>query len=156
MKRYFGSSLAAITVLLAAGAVALPADAARAVSAFAGGRSFDPASMGCFVEAWGGIKNICAGTKSYEVSLPVDSPGLKTVFAYVQASSADSNVKCRAIAVGTNGTFASGTGFKELAWFGAGFQKLTLTGANVPSWGSLYLYCEVEPGGKISHVVFDQ
>jgi hypothetical protein len=149
MTRFYKSSFAAITVLLASGAVALPAFA-RSVPAYAGGRSADPADASCFLESWGAARNNCATTKSYTMSLPVDSAGNHSVTVFAKGADASSNVGCRAIGMGPTGQTWGG-GFVYLPSFPA-VQPIFLAPAFVPDGGALYVYCVVDPGGQINSV----
>lgn len=152
MNRLFKNSFLAITVLLMTGAVALPA-AARSVTAYAGGRSFYEADAACFSVITGGVTNTCGSMKKYEISLPVDSPGYKTVLVNAYGTSASNDVSCQAIAVSSSLSWG-GSPQLSLPSFGS-TQTITLSGANVLYAGSLYLYCEVDPGGRINSVNFD-
>jgi hypothetical protein len=152
MKRNFKASFIAATVVLATGAVALPAFA-RSVVAYAGGRSAFPGDASCFAEDWGGAKNNCATMKSYEISLPVDSPGSKNVWVNAYGASASNNVGCAAI--GIDWAISTHWGGTKVYLPSFGSSATIVTGAYVPSGGSLYLYCAVDPGGRINSVNFD-
>ena len=154
MKSIHKNLFVAAAILLTTGAVAVPA-LARGVSAYAGGRSAYPADANCFTEQWGAAVNTCSTTKSYVISLPVDSPGYKDVWVAAYGPSATSDVSCKAIAESADLTTTWQSGYVNLPAYGTPQTISILDQAYIPGAGVLWVRCQVAPGARIHSVSFE-
>jgi hypothetical protein len=134
-------SLAAIVV--AAFGLGLASSAgARSTVAWAG--SSNPlVDVNCFTESYGTVtaeNSSCGPTLVWEIALPVDTTGTKTVTANVTPGTS-SSMSCIAYSVNQSGTEFASSG-QIYATGGAGVsQNVNMTVLSVPSAGSLFTAC---------------
>jgi hypothetical protein len=127
-------------------AVALPQTVlARGQSAFLG----VPASSQeapCWSHSNGTVTNTCTQTKSWCIPAVVERDGAFAGWVYAKANSSASNVSCQAVAINSAGVIAAQTPFMNIPTYGSA-QYITLGNVTVPTWGTLYACCNVNPGG---------
>lgn len=118
------------------------------------GKAVVPADNACFSSSSGSIRNSCATAKSFDVPLPVDNAGGKTVHVAAYGATSANNVGCIAVGVNRELTITWASQRMWLSGFG-GSRIITLTGANVPNSGYLYVHCTVNPGGRVNNVDYN-
>jgi hypothetical protein len=110
-----------------------------------------PADVACMQESWGSVINTCSTTRGAFFPTPVDNSGSKTVKLTARSDDSSKNVCCHALGIDASATFVWGSAWACLPAFGSA-QTLTMTGASVPSGGTMYVYCDVGAGAKVASV----
>lgn len=146
--------LAISVVGVAAIAIAM-APSARARGVGAGGADAATYDPSCFNEGAGYIYNNRCSQTFVSWNLPVDTAGNKTVTVGVMAPSSANTVSCYTYGVNQFATSGTSNGLVAATTYGTGLT-ITLTGANVPGNGYLYLACYVGLNGQVSSIVWNQ
>jgi len=137
--------------ILAAAALTIgsfhPAVHARTIMASAG-RAVNAGDYGCFWLSGSSMTNGCGYTVRLETSLPVDAAGWVTVNVSAQGAGPGNNVGCEAVAMDWTLTSFWGWGQVWLPAFGSAQSIHTTTW--VPSGGGLFVYCDVQPNGRVN------
>jgi hypothetical protein len=144
----------AISSIVIAGACLLLGVApafAMSVGAFSG-RSATNAT--CWNESSGGVVNNCGSQQLYEVPLPVNNAGPKSINVSVTNSGAGL-FQCAVYAGGEFGALTTGTSHTSPS--GNDFFGLSITVPSGGGWvGGMYLYCQVPNGGAIWNITYTQ
>lgn len=127
--------------------------AARTVPASLG-KAVSPSDDGCFGMSYSSMSNGCTVQKSFEIPLPVDTAGSKTVYVAAYGAGPANNVGCQAAGLNREVTAVWASPRVWLAGFGSS-QIITLTGAYVPASGFLYVNCNMNPGGRVNNVDYN-
>jgi hypothetical protein len=117
------------------------------------GRGLDFSEEPCFRLFFSQVRNICAEAHTYEMPLNIDNAGAKTVAVNV-FSGTTNGVCCEAVA--TDEPVAFQFRSQRVCTNVAGTQTLTLTGAQVPSRGRMFVACTLQPGGVINTLNWNQ
>lgn len=140
------SILAAIAIVF--GTFQAPSQARTTMAS--AGRAVAAADYGCFVLSYSTMTNVCSSAKRLETSLPVDASGTYTVKVNAQGPLPSGTVGCEAIGVNESVTLFWASGVRWLSISSAP-QNLYMT-TTVPSGGSLFVYCDVNPNGRVSTI----
>jgi hypothetical protein len=144
----FMSITAAVAVGLATAAGALHASSAPGFM----GRARFSADAHCFEESWGAAVNTCSTMKQLLFPLVSDGTpnGWHDVIVSAFAALPSNNVSCTAISVDANGVPWDTDGPRQLSTFGT--AKDLLFQVHAPGHGALYVFCDVQPGGRVNLV----
>ena len=112
-------------------------------------------NQSCSKYLWGGLINNCGSTQSYAVPLPFTTSGSKSVSFRAKGSTSSNNVSCRGISMSDSGGSYYSTSWGELSSFGS-MQTVSLGSMNVVGTGSVYLHCDIDDGGKLFLVTWDE
>lgn len=121
---------------------------ARSIGGMAG-RAVNPGDAACFQAVSGGVVNNCAGTRRYEVSVPVDSSGNKTVQVFYKSPSA---MNCYAFGETNIASAGYGPSSSVVVNFSGGWRKILLYDVYVPSQGSLNVGCDLAQGERMQTI----
>jgi hypothetical protein len=143
------TSLLAMGIALAIGAVALPA-AARGTVATAG-IALPESDAGCFSEFYGARLNVCGSTKLLRFSPSIDSSGSKDVWVFAEGAGPSNNVGCQALGIDSSVTWYWASPTNYLPAFGS-TQTIYLSGAQAPGWGAFFVNCYVNSGGRVNSI----
>lgn len=146
-------TLAAAAIFLSISAVPL-VGIARSTTAI--DRYVAPADASCFQESWGSQFNTCSTTKGIFFPAVIDSSGYKSVTVTAKSNDASKNVCCHALGVSNSSASVWGSGWACLPSFGTP-QNLVPTSpqAYVPSFGSMYVYCDMGAGAQIGTLEYN-
>ncbi|MGE6757450.1 hypothetical protein ACQKGO_05505 [Corallococcus interemptor] len=148
MTRQFKQAVLTVVVLLPLAAMA------RTVPA-SSGRSVLWSDGSCFAMSYSTMTNSCSTRRSFELPLPVDNIGYKTVTVTARGGATASNrVGCMAIGMNREATIVWGGTRKWTTTYSAS-QALSLTDAYVPTGGYLYANCLVDPAGQVNTVDYN-
>jgi hypothetical protein len=131
---------------------------ATSVPAYAAGKITPQGSAneGCMVELNGGIKNTCGNQTNYQISLPV-AEGAHSVNVSVY-NPGGGTFWCQLVATTFDGQYCPPTGCtispQTFVNTVGHIYQMSVASVTVPSQGSLFLNCNVNPGGRIYNVVY--
>jgi len=151
------SSLKVVGAALVFGSVAVAglAQARNATSII--GRPGSPSDLGCFTHSWFQVSNTCTSTKEYNLPLPIDSSGTKSVTVSVSLDWQHGSFTCQSFGLDKNSTtywnsalvYANG-GPAVLTLQSGGFDYYDLPmSVYVPGSGNLSVQCFVPQSGRI-------
>jgi hypothetical protein len=125
---------------------------ARTVPASAG-KPVTASDAPCFAMGRSTMTNVCDGWRSYELPLPADSEGWKTVTITAYGATVDHNVGCTSVGADQNATTFWGGGYSYLNLFGS--PQNIVTSSYLPAYGYLWANCFVGSGARIHKVDFN-
>jgi hypothetical protein len=147
--------VAALATMVAGGSAAVQA---RSTPSYGGSAALDSES-GCFTnglgQGSGRVQQTCTGTRRFCVALPVASSGGKSVKVFGFAPSVTANVTCRAEATNSNGVVVSSSPVVAFDNFGT-FDQMTLNGASVPSFGGLFVCCNMAQSTQLGVIDYNE
>lgn len=114
-------------------------------------RTANPADQGCFPLSFSSITNNCGIVKRVDIPLVVDTSGTVTVQVRAQGAGIANNVQCELLAW-DGSTFAT-SGLRALPVFGSP-QLISLTNNIVFTGDSVFVGCNVSPGGILHTVIY--
>lgn len=144
-----------VTVLLAIGGLLTLASvsSARTLGGFAG-RSVYWSDNACFSEAYGTTTNGCSSMKYWRTFPEIDNAGNHGVTVNAYGASAANNVGCATYGMTEDaGQYYGGT-YSYLPAFGSS-QRITLANTYVPTWGFMFVDCQVNSGGHVNSIQFN-
>jgi hypothetical protein len=141
-----GVIAAGVSVLLLCGAPCF----AASVPAYAGNGA--PQESTCLqFYAGGGVINSCGSQQLYEVPLAA-TPGVSHTVTVATNNPGGGTFSCTLYAASRTGkTLVTGTNFRP----NLGYNVFSLSVA-VPANGTMYLYCNINPGGIVHTVNYDE
>lgn len=138
-------------MIAAVGLVSLGAAANVSARSFgtAAGRAITPSDNACFNSLSGIVFNACGTARTFEVQLPTDNSGVKTV-----SFTAARGVSCTAFA--TNAVNSAFVGSNTVLINTASFSTQPLSSITLPAGGKLWLQCSVNSGASLATVNYNQ
>ncbi len=130
---------------------------AASVPAYAAGKitPHGSANEGCLVEDNGGVNNTCGSQTNYQISLPVN-PGPHSINVSV-FNPGGGTFWCQLVATTFDGQYCPPTtgctitGQTFVNTVGRTYQ-MSVGSVTVPDQGSLFLNCNINPGGRVFNV----
>jgi len=101
------------------------------------------------------IANSACGTVFFELPLPIDAAGTKTVTFTARASVPASATQCRAMGVARDQAVQSSSPF-AVSVRPNDFADIPMMAVNVPTSGYLYLDCDLPGGAVFSTATYNQ
>lgn len=114
------------------------------------GRTQFAADQSCLQEFFGAVTNTCGTAKGWEMPLAIDGRGSKNVTVTGFASSAANQVTCQAFAVSRDLSTILTSSLSSLPGLGT-TQDIALN-VNIAQGSMLYVFCTLNPGGRINKV----
>jgi hypothetical protein len=108
-------------------------------------------------DCWNGIPlfNRCTAAQQLWWPLPVDNAGAKTVTMWVNVPSSSANIQCAAWGVSDDYTSVNMSNIASATVFGS-TAAITMTGANVPGNGTLWVDCTIPASAELYTLVWNQ
>ena len=122
---------------------------AESVSAFLG-QPQAPGDYSCFTNSMGTVTNVCSTTRRFCTALTANH-NTNTISVTVYAPNSSHNIGCFAQAVYSSGSGAGWTGMQYPGTMGS-HQTVTLGSLFVPSYGGLYVCCDIAPTAKLDSI----
>jgi hypothetical protein len=129
------------------------ASAINATGAYA--KAASPADDTCASYSYGWLQNSCTTAKGFILPLTFSSEGWKNISFVGYGATSSNDVACKA--AGFNGTLTLGyqTGTVSLPAYGS-VQTVSLGSLYVYNPGTYYLYCTIQPSGKLVMASWDE
>ena len=149
-----GRSRAALSVMCLGLAIAGVAAAGSAQAAIVGlaGAAQNPADSSCFTNSNGRVTNNCNTTRQWCVGSYISSSGTKTVKVNGRRPNGGT-LTCHSKSVNASGSVQSSTGNEALSVVDSD-STFTVGNVSVPSFGSLYVCCDLSTGARINTINF--
>jgi hypothetical protein len=142
-KSIVSAGAAAAMLFVAAPAFAL------SVTGYSGKPQFPANTTGCMVEASGAVFNNCGVQVNWEIPMAVN-PGFHTVTLSTN-NPGGGTFQCQLFGVSQTGVFNPGT-----TVFPNGGNFVANLSVTVPTNGSMLVFCNVNPNGKIFNVLYSE
>jgi len=154
MMTHKNRSLFVGAALSLAAAIALAPSALARTHTGSTGEPNYPSEAGCWEIYYSSKHNLCSSMKKLYIPADADNSGSRSVTVTASGATSSNNVGCIAYGVNKEITSVWTSGpLQFLSVFGAA-QDITLASVYTPSQGSLYVHCEVSPGGFVNQIRF--
>jgi hypothetical protein len=141
----------AASILAACGLLSLASvSSARTLGGFAG-RSLAWSDNACFAESWGTTTNTCGSMKYWRTFPEIDNSGNHTFTVNAYGAAAANNVGCAAYGMTEDGSGYWGGTYVYLPSFGAN-KRISVGTVYAPSYGYMFLDCQVNAGGRVNSI----
>lgn len=110
---------------------------------------------GCASSAYATLENTCNDTKTFTIPLMVASPGGKALSFRAVGATQNNNVGCRGQAMADDNAGFWATPWTFMNQFGS-VQTVDLGMLNVGNDGAVYMRCQIDNGGKLLSVEWEQ
>jgi hypothetical protein len=140
---------ALLTAVIGAMSLGAASDVSARSFGAAAGRATTASDNACFNSLSGIVANGCGSARTFEVQLPADSSGGKTV-----SFTARSGVSCTAMA--TNAVNNAFVFSNTVLINNAALTTQALSNIPLPAGGKLWLQCSINPGGSLATVNYNQ
>ena len=155
---FASKKLASILITAAAFSATSFASTENATAVYAGGvygKALNPADDTCANYSYGYLSNTCSTSKQFILPLTATSEGYKTISFVGQASTATSDVSCKATSWSISGGGYVTTAYSSLP-SASGAQTVSLGSLYVFNPGTFYVLCNISPSAKLWMVSWDQ